>query len=545
MLAGKGRAALLPAPSRRWRPGAPVSLFPHLRAAPTGRRGTAFVPRVRNKAESAFDNVCSTLHRGIPLMKTLHTDIAILGAGTAGLAAYRAAKAAGKRALLIEGGPYGTTCARVGCMPSKLLIAAAEAAHQAAHTAPFGVHVEGEVTVNGEEVMDRVKRERDRFVGFVLEGVENIPAEDKIRGYARFESDTVLRVDDHTEIHASRVVIATGSRPSVPPPFRALGDRLVLNDDVFAWDDLPRRVAVFGPGVIGLELGQALARLGVEVRVFGVSGSLGGISDPQVRHSARKIFQQEFYLDPDARVLETQRVGDEVEVRYVTLDNSERTERFDYALVATGRRPNVDGLGLENTSLQLNAQGVPLFDRDTMQAGDSAIFIAGDANADAPLLHEAADEGRIAGENAARYPEVRQGLRRAPLAVVFSDPQIALAGQGHARLTPGTFVTGEVDFGDQGRSRVMLKNRGLLHVYADIATGRFLGAEMVGPSAEHIGHLLAWAVQQELTVARMLEMPFYHPVIEEGLRTALRDAAAKLARAQEALRQVEAEDVAA
>lgn len=545
MLAGKGRAALLPAPSRRWRPGAPVSLFPHLRAAPTGRRGTAFVPRVRNKAESAFDNVCSTLHRGIPLMKTLHTDIAILGAGTAGLAAYRAAKAAGKRALLIEGGPYGTTCARVGCMPSKLLIAAAEAAHQAAHTAPFGVHVEGEVTVNGEEVMDRVKRERDRFVGFVLEGVENIPAEDKIRGYARFESDTVLRVDDHTEIHASRVVIATGSRPSVPPPFRALGDRLVLNDDVFAWDDLPRRVAVFGPGVIGLELGQALARLGVEVRVFGVSGSLGGISDPQVRHSARKIFQQEFYLDPDARVLETQRVGDEVEVRYVTLDNGERTERFDYALVATGRRPNVDGLGLENTSLQLNAQGVPLFDRDTMQAGDSAIFIAGDANADAPLLHEAADEGRIAGENAARYPEVRQGLRRAPLAVVFSDPQIALAGQGHARLTPGTFVTGEVDFGDQGRSRVMLKNRGLLHVYADIATGRFLGAEMVGPSAEHIGHLLAWAVQQEQTVARMLEMPFYHPVIEEGLRTALRDAAAKLARAQEALRQVEAEDAAA
>ncbi len=310
-------------------------------------------------------------------MKTLHTDIAILGAGTAGLAAYRAAKAAGKRALLIEGGPYGTTCARVGCMPSKLLIAAAEAAHQAAHTVPFGVYVEGEVTVNGEEVMDRVKRERDRFVGFVLEGVENIPAEDKIRGYARFESDTVLRVDDHTEIHASRVVIATGSRPSVPPPFRALGDRLVLNDDVFAWDDLPRRVAVFGPGVIGLELGQALARLGVEVRVFGVSGSLGGISDPQVRHSARKIFQQEFYLDPDARVLETQRVGDEVEVRYVALDNTERTERFDYALVATGRRPNVDGLGLENTSLQLNAQGVPLFDRDTMQAGESAIFIAG------------------------------------------------------------------------------------------------------------------------------------------------------------------------
>ena len=438
--------------------------------------------------------------------------------------------------MLIEGGPYGTTCARVGCMPSKLLIAAAEAAHAAMHTDAFGVRVEGEVSADGKAVMDRVKRERDRFVGFVLDGVENIPAEDKIRGQARFVSDTVLRVDEHAEIQASRVVIATGSRPSVPPPLRdrpACRERRCVR--------LGRSAAPRGrvrPRRDRTGAGSALARLGVEVRVFGVSGSLGGISDPLVRQSARKIFQREFYLDPDARVLETRRVGDEVEVRYVALDNSERTERFDYALVATGRRPNVDGLGLEHTSLALNRQGVPLFDRETMQAGDAPIFIAGDANADAPLLHEAADEGRIAGENAARYPDVRPGLRRAPLAVVFSDPQIALAGQGHARLVPGTFVTGQVDFGDQGRSRVMLKNRGMLHVYADIVTGRFLGAEMVGPGAEHIGHLLAWAVQQELTVARMLEMPFYHPVIEEGLRTALRDAAAKLAQAREAL-QVE------
>lgn len=464
-------------------------------------------------------------------MKTLHTDIAVIGAGTAGLAAYRAARAAGKRAVIIEGGPYGTTCARVGCMPSKLLIAAAEAAHAARHTDAFGVQVAGPVSVDGPAVMDRVKRERDRFVGFVLESVENLPAEDKLHGYARFVSDTVLRVDDHTEVHAGRVVIATGSRPAIPAPFLALGDRLVVNDDVFAWDTLPASVAVFGPGVIGLELGQALARLGVKVRVFGVSGSLGGISDPAVRQAARKIFQGEFYLDPDARVLETQRVGDEVEIRYIALDNTERVERFAYALVATGRRPNVDHLGLENTTLERDARGVPRFDRLTMQAGDSTIFIAGDANADAPLLHEAADEGRLAGENAARYPDVRPGLRRAPLGVVFSDPQIALVGTPHARLQAGQYVTGAVDFSDQGRSRVMLKNRGLLHVYADIATGRFLGAEMIGPSAEHMGHLLAWAAQQELTIARMLEMPFYHPVVEEGLRTALRDAAARLAQA--------------
>jgi len=461
-------------------------------------------------------------------MKTLQTDVAVIGAGTAGLAAYRAAIKAGKRVVIIEGGAYGTTCARVGCMPSKLLIAAAEAAHAASHTGPFGVHVDGQIRVDGREVMDRVKRERDRFVGFVLEGVENIPAEHKLRGYARFVAPNALEVDNHTRVEATSVVIATGSSPSIPPPFKALGDRLVINDDVFSWDDLPKRVAVFGPGVIGLEIGQALARLGVVVRVFGVSGSLAGITDLAVRQVAKKAFQQEFYLDPDARVLETKRVGNEVEIRYVKLDNSEAVERFDYALISTGRRPNLGGLDLQKVGIAVNEQGIPAFDRNTMQIESHPVFIAGDVNNDVPLLHEASDEGHIAGQNAASFPIVTPGFRRTPLAVVFSDPQIAMVGQGPDKLTKGAYVIGQVDFTDQGRSRVMLKNKGVLHVYADIKTRRFVGAQMVGPSAEHIAHLLAWSVQQQMTIDQMLQMPFYHPVIEEGLRTALRDAAAKL-----------------
>lgn len=463
-------------------------------------------------------------------MKELDLDIAIIGAGTAGLSAYKAAVkfGPGKSVVMIEGGPYGTTCARVGCMPSKLLIAAAEVAHVAQHMDPFGVHVEGSVRINGKAVMERVRRERDRFVSFVLDGVENIPAEHKLRGYARFVAPGVLEVDDHTRIRAGSFVVATGSSPSVPPTFKELGERLVVNDDVFAWHDLPRRVVVFGPGVIGLELGQALARLGVTVRVFGMSGSLAGISDVKVRQTAKKIFQDEFYLDPDARVLGTRRVGDEVEVRYVALDNSERVERFDYALVSTGRRPNLAGLGLANAGVEVNAQGLPAFSRKTMQIADLPIFIAGDVNNDVPLLHEAADEGHIAGMNAATFPLVKPGKRTIHLGIVFTDPQIAMVGLGPDKLREGSFVAGEVDFTGQGRSRVMLKNKGILRIYADIASRQFLGAQMVGPAAEHIGHLLAWSGEQAMTIDQMLAMPFYHPVIEEGLRTALRDTAAKL-----------------
>jgi dihydrolipoamide dehydrogenase len=164
-------------------------------------------------------------------------------------------------------------------------------------------------------------------------------------------------------------------------------------------------------------------------------------------------------------------------------------------------------------------------DRRTGQIGVSPVFLAGDASDEHPLLHEAADDGRIAGDNAGRWPDVRVRPRRAPLAVVFSDPQIMLAGASHAALTAAgvAFETGAVSFEDQGRSRVMLRNQGALHVYGECGSGRFLGAEMIGPAAEHIGHLLAWSAQRGDTVQQMLDSPFYHPVVEEGLRTALRE----------------------
>lgn len=455
-------------------------------------------------------------------------DVAVIGAGTAGLAAYRAAVAAGKRAVIIEGGPYGTTCARVGCMPSKLLIAAAEAAHGPERWPEFGLRLKGEVEVDGAAVMARVRRERDRFVGFVLAGVEKIPERDRLRGFARFESDHALRIDDGTRVEFRTAVIATGSSPSVPGMLRTLGDRLLINDDVFSWETLPKSVAVFGPGVIGLEIGQSLHRLGVKVLMFGRDGLVGPFTDPEVREYAGRTFQEEFYLDAYGDVQAISTVEDGVSILYRDAEGRERHDVVDYVIAATGRTPNVGWLGLENTSLRLDPRGVPLFDRNTMQCGDSPIFIAGDADNDVPLLHEAADEGRIAGGNAAHYPRVQPGPRRARLAIAFSDPQIAIAGTPYAELPAGGFVVGRVSFEDQGRSRVMLRNKGLMHVYAERESGRLLGAEMIAPDAEHLGHLLAWAIQAGLTVEQTLDMPFYHPVVEEGMRTALRDAAAAL-----------------
>ena len=468
-------------------------------------------------------------------MRAIQVDVAVIGAGTAGLSAYRAAKAAGASAALIEGGAHGTTCARVGCMPSKLLIAAADAAAAVAGANQFGVHVDGVVRIDGRQVMDRVRRERDRFVGMVLREVQAIPDAEHFRGHARFVSNHMLEIADRARITARSVVIATGSRAASLDVFKDLGDRLIISDDVFNWLDLPKTVAVIGPGIIGLELGQALHRLGVKVVVLGRGGRIGGISDPQILNAAITTFKQEFVLEPDAQIVDMQRDGNRVAVRRAMSNGKPETTHYDYVLAATGRTPNVTGIGLDNTTLKLDAQGVPLFDHATAQTqstdGASPVFIAGDVNNFIPLLHEAADEGRIAGANAARHAlgkPVTAGLRRAPLAVVFTDPQIGIVGGGFRALIPGTYATGQVSFEDQGRSRIMLKNNGLLNVYGELDTGNFLGAEMLAPAAEHLAHLLAWALQNKMTVKHMLKMPFYHPVIEEGVRTALRDLDHKL-----------------
>jgi len=423
-------------------------------------------------------------------------------------------------------------------MPSKLLIAAADAAHHAQKTELFGIHVE-KVTVDGKAVMKRIQTERDRFVGFVLESVQGFEEKDRIRGFAKFQDDHTLLIDDHTQVIAKRIVIATGSRPDFPDFLAAAGSRLLTNDNLFELIDLPTSVAVFGPGVIGLELGQALSRLGVKVKVFGRSGSVANLQDEEMRRYAETTFNEEFYFDAKARVISTVEKDNSVEVHYFDKTGKAVTESFQYVLAATGRKANVDKLGLVNTSIILDEHNSPLFNELTLQTSVDHIFVAGDANNTLTLLHEAADDGKVAGTNAATYPIIAQGQRRAPLSVVFTEPQVASVGlslkeiksyyaQERAERNELAYAVGQVSFEGQGRSRVMGKNKGILKIYADKFSGEFLGSEMFGPAAEHIGHLLAWARQQKMTVQQMLTMPFYHPVIEEGLRTALRDTQGQL-----------------
>ncbi|MCD2511806.1 dihydrolipoyl dehydrogenase [Comamonas endophytica] len=443
-------------------------------------------------------------------------DVLIIGAGSAGLSALRAVRRHTERFALIDAGPWGTTCARVGCMPSKLLLEAAHAFNRRHQFEAFGLRGAQQLHADIPAVLQRVRDERNAFVAGVLESTEDLGPR-AITGRARIVDPHTVEIDGERRLSARSLVIATGSKPHVPEEWRVLGKRVLTTDTLFEQADLPRRMAVLGLGPLGTEMAQALAQLGIEVTAFHAGEHVAGLADPQVNAALQQTLRASMQLQLGHRPS----LG-AVQDDGITIHAGDFCTQVDAVLAATGRRPVVDGLGLENLGLPLDRHGLPELDRHTLQLGELSVFWAGDVNPDRALLHEAADEGEIAGSNAvAAQPQAY--ARRTPLAITFTEPSVATIGLPYDPQWTDEVAIGGVDFARQGRARMGLRNQGMLRLYARAQGGELLGAQLCAPAGEHLAHLLAWAIGRKCSVADLLELPFYHPVIEEGLRTALRD----------------------
>ncbi|AWN36451.1 dihydrolipoyl dehydrogenase [Methylobacterium radiodurans] len=447
-------------------------------------------------------------------------DVAIIGAGTAGIAAYRAAVEAGADAVLIERGPGGTTCARVGCMPSKLLIAAGEAAHAARQAGLFGVRV-GEVRIDGPAVLHRVRAERDRFVSAVFDSLDEIPDVRRIAGEARFLDARTLAVGPH-KVAFSSAVIATGSSPAVPKLLRGLGDRVLTTDTIFEITDLPDSLAVLGGGPVGVELAQAMARLGVAVTVIDTGSTLAGLTHPDLVQAAAEIYAADMTLLRETEIERAEATNAGVRLAWRGADGTRGEGCFASVLSAAGRPPNLAGLDLAAAGLDLDDEGLPRFDPRSLVCHGTPLLIAGDANALRPILHEASRQGTIAGRNAAAL--ARGQSLDAPeswttLAMVFTHPQTARVGAPYDDGAEDR-VVGTASFCDQGRARIEAANQGGIRLWGDRA-GRLLGGELIGPEVEHLAHILADAIAAGRTVQDLLDRPVYHPTVEEGLQSAL------------------------
>lgn len=448
-------------------------------------------------------------------------EVAIIGVGSAGLFALSKLAPQTQDFVVINGGPYGTTCARVGCMPSKVLIQAAEDFHQRHYLATQGILGGEQLRVDLPAVLAHVRKLRDTFVNGVLSASMPRLEGRHIDGYARFVSADTVEVNGE-RIRAKKFIIATGSRPLIPAAWEPFRDKLLTTDELFEQVSLPPDMAVLGLGVIGLEIGQALARLGVHITGVDALQSIGGLQDPALNRRAVELLGEEFTLWLGAPA-QLEAANDKL--RIVAGDKS---VLVDKALVSVGRVPNLEHLGLENLDLPLDARGRPLYNPNTMQIGATPLFLAGDVNGERQLLHEAGDEGMIAGFNAGRE-QARGFKRKPPFSLTFTDPNIVSVGARWSELQGrDDVVIGERDFATQARARVLGKNRGLSHLYVRKSDGLLLGAEMLAPRGEHLGHLLAWMIQSQATVFDLLQRPFYHPVVEEGLQNALQHALEQL-----------------
>ncbi|MDX1386354.1 MAG: dihydrolipoyl dehydrogenase [bacterium] len=446
--------------------------------------------------------------------------IAILGAGTAGLSAQRTVARQTEDYVVIDPGPLGTTCARVGCMPSKGLLHTARLFHRIREGGP-GIGDTKKISLETSQVMAHVRKLRDHFVGGVLRDQAKWQEAHWIPKRAKFLSPNTLDVEGE-ELEAESVIIATGSHPVLPQAWQDYQTHLVDTDSFFELPSLPNSMAVIGLGPVGFELGQALHYLGVEVVGFDQVRTVAGFTDPELQNYAVAYFTQEMNLNFEAVEL----TG--TDENSLTLATGKQKYHVAKALVAVGRSPNVTDLGLETLGVPLDDKGMPSFDSTTLQVGDLPIFIAGDVNGTRPILHEAADEGRIAAFNALQ-DDAQCFERRVPLQITFSRPQCAMVGMTFDQLRDQgiDFCIGETKFDNQGRAKIMGLNHGLLRVYANKKDGKLLGAELMAPQGEHLAHLIAWAIALNQTASDLLRMPFYHPVVEEGLRSAIRDAAKK------------------
>ena len=380
-------------------------------------------------------------------------DVIIIGAGTAGLSAREEVAKKTGNYLIVDPGPYGTTCARVGCMPSKVLIEAASLLHAETHFKKLGAQRASAGTVDTRKLLRHVRRLRDTFV---LGNVKNMVQWRKthlLRASARFISNDEIRAGKKT-YRAKRFIVATGSEPVIPSDWSAPKSKLLTTDTFFELKSLPKRMAVIGSGPIGLEMGQAIARIGTEVTLFGEAKSIGGLTDPQVVRNVVETLAKELTFK-DEVVEDVERVGSRFRVR-TKVD----TYLVDQVLVAIGRKPNLAFLGLEQLDVTYDSSGKLQLDPNFTIPG-SRIQLVGDVNDYRPILHESGYQGFKIGRSEAPTD-------RAALAIAFTSPNIATVGESlkDLRSRKFAFVVGTARLVDQGRALAKLANDGVIRLYA-------------------------------------------------------------------------------
>lgn len=436
-------------------------------------------------------------------------DLLVLGAGSAAFAAAIKGTEAGYRVGLVEAGTLGGTCVNVGCVPSKALLRAGEMFWNAGHH-PFA----GLETASRRVDLGALVAQKDDLVA-ALRQVKYADLVDSygfevISGRARFADRDTVEVDGRA-LSAGSILVATGASPSAPP-IPGLGEAGYLTSTT-ALDlkELPARLAVIGANAIGLELGQFFLHLGSTVTFLDVAPHIAPFEEPEVSEAlTASLRAQGAVVMAAAEIRSVHRHGDH---RLITIvvGGEEEVIEVDEILVATGRRPNSDGLGLEVAGIALNGMGAIEIDNQA-RTTNPRVWAAGDVTASPQFVYVSAYQGALAAENALLGAGRRIDLTGLPR-VIFTAPQVAAAGltEVGARLAGYDVKTSVLPLDAVPRALVNRHTHGVVKLVADVATDRLLGASMVADGAGDVIEAAVLAIRFGITTAELAST--FHPYL--------------------------------
>ena len=452
-------------------------------------------------------------------------DVTVIGSGPGGyVAAIRAAQLGMKTAIIERYNVLGGTCLNVGCIPSKALLDSSEHYHNAHEK--FEMHG---IKLDKLKVdMPQMIKRKNEVVTQTTGGIDYLMKKNKItvfHGHGSFVSANKISIakNDGTkeEIESTKTIIATGSKPITPAPFNYDKKRVITSTEALNIDKVPKRMVIIGGGVIGLELGSVYARLGTEVEVVEFMDSIIATMDKDCGKELKRALKKlgmKFHLKHKVTTVDATAKG--VKVGVQKRDSEETfTLEADYCLIAIGRRPYTDNLGLENVGIEKDDRGRIVVD-DHLETNVPGIFAIGDVIKGAMLAHKAEEEGTLVAEYmAGQRPHIDYNLIPG---VVYTWPEVASVGQTEQQLKDAgvPYKTGKFPFKALGRARASTDTEGMVKILAHKETDEILGMHIVGArAADMIGEGVV-AMEYRASAEDIARMSHAHPTYMEAIKEA-------------------------
>ncbi|MGB3510169.1 MAG: FAD-dependent oxidoreductase [Microcoleaceae cyanobacterium] len=441
-------------------------------------------------------------------------DIVIIGGGSGGLVVAAAAAQLKAKVALIERDRLGGDCLWFGCVPSKSLIHASRIAYQVKNAAKFGIHT------HPPEI------EFSKAIGHVKQVIANIQPHDSperfrnlgvevIFGEGKFIDDKTFEVDGK-KLTARAFVIATGSRPAIPPVEGLKSAGFLTNEQVFSLQECPNSLAIIGAGPIGCELGQAFSRLGSEVTIISSKSQILPKEDPE----AAQVVQEQFVSEGINILSEARAEKVEIVDGKKQLTAGGKTISVDEILVSAGRMPNVESLNLEAAGVEVGKKGIVV--NDKLQTTNSKIYACGDVIGGYQFTHVAGYEAVVVLTNALFFPISKANYRVIPWAT-FTDPELARVGltekQAKERYGDNIYVLKQ-DFANVDRAQAEAATNGFGKIITQ-GNGQILGAHIVGSSAGELIHEVVLAMSNKLPVSALTGIHIYPTLSEVNSKAGL------------------------